>query len=69
MPRLMAQVINGHQNSFTSKIEQMPLKSALYSEFQPEKPYSHLEEINEAPSDHENSVKDQSPHTQKDYKH
>ena len=33
----------------------------MRSEFHPDKPFCRLEEINEAPSDHENSGKDPSP--------
>ncbi len=44
----------------------MEQKVDLHSEFQAEKPFLRLEEINEAPSDHENSGKDQSPSHLKD---
>ena len=49
---------NLRNGCFSSKIEQFHVKPVYNSEYQPEKPFGMLEEINEESSDHENSGKD-----------
>ena len=49
---------NLRNGCFSSKIEQFHVKPVYNSEYQGEKPFGMLEEINEEPSDHENSGKD-----------